>query len=260
MIFKLPKMKYSSRVKAFTLVETMSAIAIVSVVVLGPLTVAVKSSAYARETKDVISATYLAEEAVELLHNQYDSLYIACINSVAPCDGSVPAYAPLPDESLSETVWRIFKTRMTTTGVSCSLPNGCTYDFVGMSGGVPGVSQGNVLNPLIEPVMYTLIPNTNTGVITTTPQPCSKLNVMATTGTVKQYYYACSSVTPPTGSTLFASTQYVRKVTIESVPSSFESMGTLYQDDLRIVSDVSFKRPSGVTRKMEVIDFLHARP
>lgn len=253
MIFKLSKIKYSSRVPAFTLLETMSSIAIIATVILGPLTVAVKSSTYARETKDVISATYLAEEAVELLHNQYDSLYIACINSAPPCDGSVPAYAPLADESISETVWRIFKTRMmtTTAGPSCASPSSCTYDFIGMSGG----GTGNVAT---DPTKYLLLSDT-VGAYSNS-LPCSSLNIMGTTGTNKKYYYGCSGITSPIGATISVIPQYTRKVTIESVPSSFEPTGTLYQDDLRIVSEVSFKRSSGVTRKMQVIDFLHARP
>ena len=69
--------------KAFTLLETLTSIAILSFVIVGPLTVIMGSSSYARQTKDVMVATYLAEESEKILQNQYETLYIDCKNQPA---------------------------------------------------------------------------------------------------------------------------------------------------------------------------------
>lgn len=67
------KNKYT---KSFTLVETLTAMAIIIMAILGPLTVAVYSFSYATETRDNITSTYLASEGIELLRYKRDSIYL----------------------------------------------------------------------------------------------------------------------------------------------------------------------------------------
>ncbi len=244
MIFFFFKNKYGEvrKIKAFTLLETLASIAIISAVIIGPLSVAVNSSVYARQTKDIMTVTYLAEESLELLHNQYDSMYIACMNAVAPCDASQPS----PGETIGETAWRLFKARLLTDLPTCALPNGCAYDFIDMSE-----------NFTSSPQKYT----------TTTGSNCSSFSLMIAPMTVNSVtldtlrrFYVCGNVPAhKAGATLLSNPYYTRKIIIDSVPT-FEIGSPQYHDDLRITARMSFKRSNGANRNIEVIDFLHARP
>ncbi len=236
------KNKYSrvKKIKAFTLLETLASIAIISTVILGPLSVAVKSSAYARQTKDIMTVTYLAEESLELLHNQYDSMYIACMNEVAPCDAP-----PLLGETIGETAWRLFKARLLTDVPICSSPNGCAYDFIDMSE-----------NFTMPPTKY----------VTTSGSNCSSFSLMVAPMTVDSItldtlrrFYVCNGKSNMSGATKLPNPYYTRKITVTSLPT-FETGMPYYHDDLRITASISFKRSNGISRDIKVIDFLHARP
>ena len=69
---------HTYKIRGFTLIETLVSVFIITTVVLGPLTVSSNASAYARQTKDTMTAVYLAQEAIELLHHQQDSIYLDC--------------------------------------------------------------------------------------------------------------------------------------------------------------------------------------
>jgi prepilin-type N-terminal cleavage/methylation domain-containing protein len=128
--------------RAFTLLETLVSLAILALVIVGPLAVISSSSGYARQTKDGIVATYLAEEAIELLQNQYASLYIFCKNQ--PSD---PLCVTSSGETAGQIAWRLFKERLSSSGgqPSCFLkhedgssdnPFGCSYDLIDFSGDI----------------------------------------------------------------------------------------------------------------------------
>jgi Tfp pilus assembly protein PilV len=87
--------------KAFTLVETLVAISILTLAVTGPLLIAQKgigSSIYAR---DQITAFYLAQEAVEYIRNVRDTnritgqWWLAQFSSCQPYNSAVPACSSL---------------------------------------------------------------------------------------------------------------------------------------------------------------------
>ncbi|MDE1874962.1 MAG: type II secretion system protein [Patescibacteria group bacterium] len=63
----------TARERAFTLVETMVAISILSLAVTGPLIIAQKGIDSAIYAKDQITAEYLAQEAVEYIRNARDT-------------------------------------------------------------------------------------------------------------------------------------------------------------------------------------------
>ena len=71
--------------KGFTLIETLLATMIISMVILGPLTVSITSSAYAKDTKKVITANYLAHEGLELVRFKRDSVFVECQSGQATC-------------------------------------------------------------------------------------------------------------------------------------------------------------------------------
>lgn len=248
MKFLLHKKINRRNIRAFTLLETLSSIAIISAVILGPLTFAVNSSSYARQTKDMMTVTYLAEESLELLHHQYDSLYLSCLHGVIPCDSS----QILPGETIGETAWRLFKTRLDAYP-TCFSSSGCTYDFIDLS--------TDIISP---PTKYS-----------PTSSECSELSLRYDTMMVDgdlinilRRFYVCKLVTTHINSTnLFADPGYKRKIIIKSIPTFTESVVPvpdtanlgLYHDDLRVTVFMSFKRSNGMSRTIHVVDFLHAR-
>jgi len=60
------KLKQKNK-KAFTLVETLIAIAILVTTIVAPLTIAANSLFQARYSRDQVVATYLAQEAIEMI-------------------------------------------------------------------------------------------------------------------------------------------------------------------------------------------------
>jgi type II secretory pathway pseudopilin PulG len=220
-------------VRAFTLLETMGAIAILSTFVLGPLTVAINSTSYSRQTKDVIVSTYLAEESIELLRNQYDSLFIYCKStSLSPC-------APSGSETSAQVAWRVFKERLGSVSTTqCFSTNGCTYDFMNL----------------------TTTPDAGFTVYDPTGSECPlmALEKKATSATDFRNIFVCSGVPEHLTGTPPLSKAYHRVVKIESLPT-FSETGESYSDDLRITASITFKSPSGLDRTVTVTDFLHAR-
>jgi prepilin-type N-terminal cleavage/methylation domain-containing protein len=216
-----------SSVRGFTLIETLVSVFIITVVVLGPLTVAVNASSYAKQTKDTMIATYLAQEAIELLRHQQDSVYVRCLQE------STDNYCELrDDESPKEAAWRIFRDRLgySSSGASCYLvdnPQGCAYDFIDMS-----------TNQDLAPAKYSSVGN-----------DCSSLSV--TPGGV----YVCTGVNGSPGDTL---TSFNRSVSVVSLPT-FTGPDQDYNDDLRVTVTITFIRSNGYTRHIKVVDFLHAR-
>jgi prepilin-type N-terminal cleavage/methylation domain-containing protein len=66
------KFKILNSKRGFTLVETLVAIAILTVAIAGPITIASKGLAAAMFARDQITAFYLAQEAVEFIRNKRD--------------------------------------------------------------------------------------------------------------------------------------------------------------------------------------------
>ena len=131
--------KITKYMQGFTLLETITSVGILALVIVGPLSVIISSSSYARQTKDTIVATYLAEESVELLQNQYDSLYVFCQKK--PDD----AFCALSgdENTTGQAVWRQFKQRLDSgagqpacytakNGLS-SGATGCAFDYLSMT-------------------------------------------------------------------------------------------------------------------------------
>lgn len=232
--------------RGFTLLETLTSIAIITFVIIGPLTIIINSSSYAKETKNTIIATYLAEEAIELLQNQYDSLYVFCKKQ--PSDALCTTTT---SETPGQIAWRVFKDRFGSGGgQSCYLkqedgvtpdnPNGCSYDFQNMAGDIT-----------ISPTRY----------VSTASECQSVIGVSMLSGG-SRYMYTCKGVPAhQLGGTLDATKLFQRSVTIDWLPT-FET-GTRaeqYNDDLRIVARVTFRGYNGLSHTVTVTRFMHAQP
>jgi type II secretory pathway pseudopilin PulG len=216
--------------RAFTLIETLVSTMIITTVILGPLTVASNASAYARQTKDVMTALYLAQEATELLHGQQESLYLRCISQYTEVS---PSCTPQGDETPGEAAWRMFKERLgyNAGGASCYTtdnPAGCTYDFIDMTG-----------DPDFNPTKYSA-----------TNSACKTLSISS------QSTYVCTEAhgTGPS----YTPTTFSRVVRVTSI-NTYSAPDESYNDDIRATVTVNFRRSNGFTRQIKVVDFFHAK-
>lgn len=221
--------------KGLTLLETLVSITIISITIIGPLSFIATSSSYARQTKDALVATYLAEEMVELVQNQYDSLYVLCSKQpgIAPCIAA-------GDETSGQTAWRVFKERFSamSTLTSCFLnqnSNKCSFDHIDMQADI----------------------DTNPSRYSASADTCSQVISTRQTGLVT---YVCIGL--PThingGVTgLF----YKRSVYLEHMPA-FESTPFNEQDydDIRVTSEVSYRAVNGTIRTVKIVRYIHPRP
>lgn len=252
-----------TKIKAFTLLETLASLTILTVTIIGPLTVIVNSSSYARQTKDTVIATYLAEEPIELLQNQLDSFYIFCNKN--PAD---TACAPLPlsTETASQVAWRVFKGRFSGNPGQPS----CYEDQKPSAQIIPGCSfDYSALNdtPTTTPVFYGTEDKTNCPYLVEdvhdvlVSNPLYGQSGQSSSISEQRKTYKCKNATTLGQST---SKPYARSVSIKQAPT-FEGLSTggpslgQYNDDLLITSKVSFKAYNGVTKTVEVVRFMHAR-
>lgn len=208
--------------KAFTIIETLVATMVLTMTILGPLTVAINAASYARQVKDTITATYLAQESIELLRFQQDSIYIRCVQA------SSGTCTILYGESSNEAAWRIFKARMeaTVAGPTC-FGVACSYDYIDMTASPDG-----------NPPKYA-----------SNGTSCARLEL----NSFKKY--VCAPVHSASGG---SSTGFTRTVLLESI-NTFTGSDAQYNDDIRVTVTVSFTRSNGTTKQIKVVGFLHAR-
>ena len=249
-------------VKAFTLLETLASIAIISLVIVGPLSVLSSSSSYARQTKDVIIATYLAEEAIELLQNQYDSIYIYCNkNPTATDPGSLcePATTPIAETTTGQTAWRVFKERLSSPSAQLSCfkdenADGCTYNATDMIGEIT----------LTPPTRYKAGSGECPRLIKVSKQVITRETGGAGNGDlfVTRSSYVCSGGSISAGGAVAdTSKSFSRSISVEHLPT-FETAPLKeeqYNDDLRITSEVTFRSINGRSNTLRVTRFMHAR-
>jgi type II secretory pathway pseudopilin PulG len=248
--------------KGFTLLETLVATLILSFVIIGPLAAIVNSSSYARKAKDTMAATYLAEGTIELLQNQYDSIYVYCRKQP-----DTPMCAPLatvPNESSANIAWRIFKDRFTATSSQPSCfadnPDGCAFDSLSMIGDITVVPTRYVASsPECASIVDVAIP-----VVSTTSPVNTQVGGLTqiSTTTVMRHAYRCSGVTAniPVNATSSAKT-FKRRVSLERIAAPFEAglpVEQQYNDDIRIVSNVEFKAFGNSTSSVKITRFMHA--
>lgn len=248
-------------VKAFTLLETLASIAIISLVIVGPLSVLSSSSSYARQTKDTIIATYLAEEAIELLQNQYDSIYIYCNkNPTATDPGSLCEPASATETTRGQSAWRVFKERLSYSPGQPSCfkdenPIGCTYNATAMTGDIT----------LTPPTRYQAGGGECPRLLKVSKQVMTR-GTGATGPNLPPLFitrssYVCSGGNISPDGVVDTSKSFSRSVSVEHLPT-FETAPLKeeqYNDDLRITSEVTFRSINGRSNTLRVTRFMHAR-
>lgn len=264
---------FYKKIKGFTLIETLASIAVLSLVIIGPLSVTISSSAYARNTKDTIVATYLAEEAVELLQNQYDSMYVYCRKNASSTEVGGLCVPNLLETSTSQTAWRLFKDRL--SGLSgqptCYLPknsngtgsypnnamgnsDGCSFDYLHMQASSTEVLERTVSSSV---ACKYLIPVATSTASTASHIPVPGTEFVTSTSTS----YVCAGLPLHIASGLVEPKQYIRSITVDQLSTfEFTPANEQYNDDLRISSSVQYKGVNGVSHTVKIIRFMHARP
>jgi prepilin-type N-terminal cleavage/methylation domain-containing protein len=83
----------------FTLLETLVAVTILTMVIIGPLTLAINSISAAMISQNQIIAFYLAQEAIEYIGNIRDSNFLQgndWLDGLADCAGADGCYVDIP--------------------------------------------------------------------------------------------------------------------------------------------------------------------
>ena len=70
--------------KAFTLIETLVAVSIITIAIVGPMTAANRAIVAAETSRDQLTASYLAQEGVEYVRAARDDAYLANRTSPDP--------------------------------------------------------------------------------------------------------------------------------------------------------------------------------
>lgn len=259
--------------KGFTLLETLASIAVLSLVIIGPLAVTVGSSSYARISKDNMIAAYLAEEGVELLQNQYDSLYIFCKRNASSTEvGGYCDPTGTPEVTTGQTAWRLFKDKLSGTGgVTCYLPKGSSASYPGNAlGNAHGCSYDykDMLANSTETLMRYDAQSSACNYLVPVSTSTSRY-VSGDGSTVIGYWvnststsYVCAGTLShvPSGG-LVGQKQYIRTVTLDQLPTFESGAGNIqYNDDIRVTSSVQFKALNGTSHTVKVTRFMHARP
>jgi Tfp pilus assembly protein PilV len=240
-------------IQAFTLIETLIALTVITITIMGPLSVAITTSSYSKNTKDVITANYLAHEGVELVRLKRDSVYLECENDTATCPPI--SFAAANMENLSQTAWRTFKERMRdsvnpTYGLQLSCftddnPDGCSFDVLGMV--QTGSQTGQRLSSLDTGCSSLFVDNR---LDQTTYNPSGV--------GVTDRVYLCANTGLALG---YADSGFRRVIKLTSVsPQYASSFQRTYEDDVRVESTVTYTRGLGVQSITRAIDYLHARP
>jgi hypothetical protein len=224
-------------------------------VILGPLSVAISSASYAKNTKDAITATYLAHEGIELVRFKRDSTYVECQNNATTCVLNLLTSGNI--ESVQQGSWRIFKERMRnafnpTLGLqpSCFTDDntaGCAFDIDGIINTGSDVAERVTGEDDRCDTLYTDNRQDQT------PPPALTNGVGVT-----DRLYLCKEK----GVTYnYFDSGYKRTVKLTSsyIPVANQYQKD-YEDDVRIESVVTYTRGMGLLRTIRAVDYFHARP
>lgn len=91
----------------FTLLETLVAVTILTMVIIGPLTLAINSISAAMISQNQIIAFYLSQEAIEYIGNIRDSNFLQgknWLDGLADCAGVAGCYVDIPNNKITACI------------------------------------------------------------------------------------------------------------------------------------------------------------
>ncbi len=124
--------------KGFTLIETLVAIAIITIAIVGPMYAANRAIVVAEIAQEQLTASYLAQEGIEYVRSMRDDAYLAAVESNDP-NASVDAWN---DFLTGNSAWSIKQCNKKNP------KNACTLDPFQLMGVPP---NGNSLDPCNAP-------------------------------------------------------------------------------------------------------------
>ncbi|MGH7175052.1 MAG: type IV pilus modification PilV family protein [Minisyncoccia bacterium] len=151
----------------FTLVETMVAIAILTVAIAGPLYAAERATAAAYAAKDELTASYLGQEGIEYVRAMRDDTYLADYKTE-------PSDPTLAQDSWSDFLSGLLASSVTTctgAGVLCTFDpkqnigsalaacggSGCTPLYTDGGGIYTQQSSGNTVTSFTRSIAFTAL-------------------------------------------------------------------------------------------------------
>ena len=135
---------YFQNKKGFTLVETLVAITVLLLVIIGPMTIAQKGIQNAYYAKDQVTAVFLAQEAVEGIRQLRDEKGLAAYSGNASIDTA--SWVPSCD---SGCAYNAANGTFTTCGTA---NNYCKLSIDSTTGEYTHTAGGNALSPFTRTV------------------------------------------------------------------------------------------------------------
>jgi prepilin-type N-terminal cleavage/methylation domain-containing protein len=111
--FRRPKIRHTRYARAFTLIETLVAISILLVVIVGPMTIAQKGIQSSYYASDQITAVFLAQEAAEAIREIRDNEALDAFHKTG--EGTI---------TVDESTWEWYS----DLSDECAGVNGCKFD------------------------------------------------------------------------------------------------------------------------------------
>jgi type II secretory pathway pseudopilin PulG len=245
--------------RGFSLIEAMVGIFIISVVIGGPMVIASRAAQDIRYSKEVFSATFLGEEAIELIRYKKDSFALECNanGSSTGCPEIANPYSNITvpntglpshlNEENNEAAWRLFKNQFGyNTGTLCFSPQGCTFDILSILSS----------SATSAPVFYDASSTGNNACDTLYQDPSSLTNG-TTSISAYDFLYLCA----PHRATSSIDAQVSRIVKMTSTTTS-ALIGASYDHDYAdtIKVDVSMHyKFKGFDKTITVTDFIRPR-
>tara|TARA_B100000508_G_scaffold138723_1_gene135356 strand:- start:1906 stop:2496 length:591 start_codon:yes stop_codon:yes gene_type:complete len=114
---------YKHTQSGFSLVETLVAITILLIVIVGPMTISVSTSRSTSFSSEQVVAFFLAQEGIEATQKARDDLILN-------------AFLPSSDGNYSATPWSTFSDSVTGPYANCYSSAGCGMEMTNSGGGV----------------------------------------------------------------------------------------------------------------------------
>ncbi|MEK7582129.1 MAG: prepilin-type N-terminal cleavage/methylation domain-containing protein [Patescibacteria group bacterium] len=133
---KIKNLKFKINPNGFTLIETLVAISILTIAIVGPLTIVSRGVFFSNYAKDQITAVYLSQEAIEYLRNRRDANII------------------------TSGTWNQYKTNIINPCMIVTNPDGCAIDVT-----VPDSDSDDISRADIIPCDFLGCPNLNRNII-----------------------------------------------------------------------------------------------